>query len=112
MPAPKSSLPGGRGGRPGFFREGGRGGPRGWGFGGGGFVVCLADRSRVDLVVIVVPRHIAGLLRVLQLGPILGDDSTLNLLATVGVDRVGNVGVELGASLLIANRAVILQSPA
>src|SRR5262245_36634381 len=63
----------------------------------------------IQVVVLVVPRYVARLLGAFQFRQILRDHSILNHFAALRIDRVSDVRIELGAPLLVANGAIILE---
>ncbi len=58
---------------------------------------------------VFVGRHVAGLLGVFQLRMVREDHCLLDQLAESGVDRMGGVGVELGAAIGIADGALLVE---
>jgi len=61
------------------------------------------------VIEIVVSRDIAGLLRPLKLVMILADDALLNHLTTAGIDRMGDVGIQLRPAVLVFDGSIFLQ---
>src|SRR3954447_5988119 len=72
-------------------------------FVGGGVSGCVD----VVIVIIVIARDVAGLLGAIELGAELADDAALNHLAALRIDRMSDIGVELGAALGVAHGTVI-----
>src|SRR5438105_4696376 len=66
----------------------------------------------IAAVVIVVAAGIAGLLRAFAFFLVCLDDGGLDHLAAGGVDRVGDVGVELGPAVGAAGGAVLVEPAA
>lgn len=79
----------------------------------GALGTILAGFVQVVDVDVVVPRYITGLLRAVEFVVKLVDDVLLNHLAALGINRVGDVGIELGPAVGIEWHAILRQaSPA
>ena len=81
---------------------------------GGGRLGDRGAEGDVELaaVEVVVPRDVARELGALELVGVGGEHGALDLLAAHRVDRVGDVGVELGAAVGVADRAVLVEPAA
>src|SRR5271165_1545177 len=80
-------------------------GAHGW-TGGVAFVLNV---EVVDLV-FIIPRDIAGHLRALELFRVRCQDGRLDLLTAHRVDRMSDVGMQLGSPVGVAQRAVFVES--
>jgi hypothetical protein len=74
------------------------------------FANDLRKRILTVPVQVIVVAHVPGLLGALSFFAIRFQDRALNNFPACGVDRVGNVGMELGAALGITKGPILVQS--
>ena len=84
------------------------GGHGGWRRRNGMSLVWRGIGCRIDIVIVIfiVAGDISRLLGPLELGTVLGDDAVLNHLAALRIDRVSDIGIQLGAAFGIAEGAL------
>ena len=69
-------------------------------------------RLKIQVVVVVVTGDVARLLRTIQFHLEFRDHAGLNHFAAAGIDRVGDIGVQFGASFVVADGAIFFQTAA
>ena len=73
---------------------------------------CQISSVDIVVVIIIILRHVARLLRAVELGAKLRNHAALNHLAAGRINRVRDIRIELGSPFLIANGAIFLQPSA